>query len=189
MVVNITFVFYDFSNMYMEFRINAERLRICASNETEAIDEKRRKIMKKNVTRVTAGVLSSALLVGMLATGVPGKVTAATEHWNDASQEATDWTNWKNNWEKYSSNYEHVSLTPGVDETQLNYAWYSHTVETPKVRIGTKPQSTIIRYIRTVLGRMHKNIQLSHSQAFHSCMWETRRSVHARIRQARKRIR
>ena len=61
MVVNITFVFYDFSNMYMEFCINAERLRICASNETEAIDE-----------------------------------------------------------------------------TQLNYAWYSHTVETPKVRIGTK---------------------------------------------------
>ena len=138
MVVNITFVFYDFFNMYMEFRINTERLRIRASNENEAIDEKRRKIMKKNVTRVTAGVLSSALLVGMLATGVPGKVTAATEHWNDASQEATDWTNWKNNWEKYSSNYEHVSLTPGVDETQLNYAWYSHTVETPKVRIGTK---------------------------------------------------
>ena len=61
MVVNITFVFYDFFNMYMEFRINTERLRIRASNETEAIDE-----------------------------------------------------------------------------TQLNYAWYSHTVETPKVRIGTK---------------------------------------------------
>ena len=82
MVVNITFVFYDFFNMYMEFRINTERLRIRASNENEAIDEKRRKIMKKNVTRVTAGVLSSALLVGMLATGVPGKVTAATEIMN-----------------------------------------------------------------------------------------------------------
>ena len=94
--------------------------------------------MKKKTMRVTAGVLSTALFAGVCVSGIPGKVIAATEHWNDASQEATNWTNWKNNWEKYSSDYENVSLTPGTDETKLNYAWYSHTTETPKVRIGTK---------------------------------------------------
>ncbi|MDD6291330.1 MAG: FN3 domain-containing metallophosphoesterase family protein [Lachnospiraceae bacterium] len=94
--------------------------------------------MKKKVLRITAGALSSAMLIGMCATGIPAKVTAATEHWNDASQEATDWNNWKKNWASYSSDYEHVSMTPGVDETQLNYAWYSHTAETPVVRIATK---------------------------------------------------
>lgn len=95
-------------------------------------------MMRKNVLRVTAGALSSAVLIGMCAAGIPAKVVAATEHWNDASASATKWNQWKNNWAAYSSNYEHVSLTPGADETQLNYAWYSHTVETPKVRIATK---------------------------------------------------
>ncbi len=95
-------------------------------------------MMRKNVLRVTAGALSSAVLIGMCAAGIPAKVVAATEHWNDASASATKWEQWKNNWASYSSNYEHVSLTPGANETQLNYAWYSHTVETPKVRIATK---------------------------------------------------
>lgn len=95
-------------------------------------------MMRKNVLRVTAGALSSAVLIGMCAAGIPAKVVAATEHWNDASASATKWNQWKSNWASYSSNYEHVSLTPGADETQLNYAWYSHTVETPKVRVATK---------------------------------------------------
>lgn len=95
-------------------------------------------MMRKNVLRVTASALSSAVLIGMCAAGIPAKVVAATEHWNDASASATKWNQWKNNWAAYSSNYEHVSLTPGADETQLNYAWYSHTVETPKVRVATK---------------------------------------------------
>ena len=95
-------------------------------------------MMRKNVLRVTAGALSSAVLIGMCAAGIPAKVVAATEHCNDASASATKWEQWKNNWAAYSSNYEHVSLTPGADETQLNYAWYSHTVETPKVRVATK---------------------------------------------------
>lgn len=94
--------------------------------------------MKKKVLLVTAGVLSSAMLIGLCTAGITTDVKAATEHWNDASQESTDWENWKKNWAAYSSDYENVSLTPGVDETQLNLAWYSHTAETPKVRIGTK---------------------------------------------------
>ena len=94
--------------------------------------------MKKNFLRITAGAMSSAMLIGLCAAGVPAKVVAATEHWNDASESATKWTQWKNNWNNYSSNYEHVSLTPGADETQLNFAWYSHTAETPSVRIATK---------------------------------------------------
>ena len=76
--------------------------------------------MRKNVMKLTAGVLSTAVLAGMFATGIPTKIAAATEHWNDASRESTDWSNWKKNWAAYSSEYEHVSLTPGADETKLN---------------------------------------------------------------------
>lgn len=51
--------------------------------------------MRKNVMKLTAGVLSTAVLAGMFATGIPTKIAAATEHWNDASRESTDWSNWK----------------------------------------------------------------------------------------------
>lgn len=64
-------------------------------------------------------------------------VKAATEHWNDASNTSEKkWENWKNNWDTYSSNYENVSLTPGSNESQLNFAWYSKTQETAKVKIA-----------------------------------------------------
>ena len=66
-------------------------------------------------------------------------VSAATEHWNDASASKTEsWSTWKANWDKYSTNYENVSLTPGATESQLNFAYYSKTKETPKVKIATK---------------------------------------------------
>ena len=40
--------------------------------------------MRKNVMKLTAGVLSTAVLAGMFATGIPTKIAAATEHWNAA---------------------------------------------------------------------------------------------------------
>ena len=65
-------------------------------------------------------------------------VSAATEHWNDASASKTEsWSTWKANWDKYSTNYENVSLTPGATESQLNFAYYSKTEETPKVKIAS----------------------------------------------------
>ena len=97
--------------------------------------------MRKNWMRATTGVLSAIMLAGAVTSGMTNTtVYAATEHYNDASKDSTDWQNWKNNWDAYSSNYENVSLTPGVNETQLNLAWYSHTQETPKVRISTSAE-------------------------------------------------
>lgn len=44
------------------------------------------------------------------------------------------WAEWKNNWENVRNDFEKVALTPGKNATQLNFAWYSKTKETPKVR-------------------------------------------------------
>ena len=93
--------------------------------------------MRKNQFRTFAGVLSLSALLGVGVLTNPVKVAAATEHWNDGSAPVTEsWTKWKENWETYSTNYENVSLTPGVNESQLNFAWYSKTAEIPKVKIG-----------------------------------------------------
>lgn len=100
--------------------------------------------MKRAAMKKTAvAALSVMMLAGGCLVSLPeaANVRAATEHWNDASTSA-DWQAWKDNWETYSSNYENVSLTPGEDESQLNFAWYSKTTETPQVRIADNQNMT-----------------------------------------------
>ncbi|MGI6736104.1 MAG: metallophosphoesterase [Anaerovoracaceae bacterium] len=83
------------------------------------------------------GLVCSLALVCGAVFSAPSLTAAATEHFNDASSDSTNWTKWKESWDTVKSNYEHVSLTPGRDQTELNLGWYSQTQETPKVRIGT----------------------------------------------------
>lgn len=92
--------------------------------------------MKRKQLKAMAAALSLSMTFGLVCSNLSLRTEAATEHWNDASAESTAWENWKANWDTYSSNYENVSLTPGVNETELNFAWYSKTVETPKVKIA-----------------------------------------------------
>lgn len=98
--------------------------------------------MKKNLKKATATLVTSALVASLFTGAIPTEVQAATEHWNDASTEKVAWENWKANWDAYSSNYENVSLTPGINETQLNFAWYSRTEGDAKVQIATNPEMT-----------------------------------------------
>lgn len=45
------------------------------------------------------------------------------------------WEEWCNVWETEKNDWEKISLTPGADETQLNFAWYSsESSETPEFR-------------------------------------------------------
>ena len=92
--------------------------------------------MKRNYLKTMTAILSLSMAFGLSVPNLSTDVQAATEHWNDASTESKAWDNWKENWDAYSSNYENVSLTPGVNETELNLAWYSKTVETPSVKIA-----------------------------------------------------
>ena len=94
---------------------------------------------KKYVAKATESAMMLAGGVMMASPILSSTVSAATEHWNDASASKTEsWSTWKANWDKYSTNYENVSLTPGATESQLNFAYYSKTEETPKVKIATK---------------------------------------------------
>lgn len=102
-----------------------------------------RRNIARNAKKQAAKVGISAMMVAggvmMASPLISSTVSAATEHWNDASvSKSESWATWKTNWDKYSKNYENVSLTPGADETQLNFAYYSKTQETPKVKIATK---------------------------------------------------
>lgn len=86
----------------------------------------------KTGKKVMAGTLAAIMVSSAAITAY-----AATEHWNDGSQgTTTEWTQWKTDWETVKNDYEKVSVNIGADETQLGFAWYSKTVEQPKVRIA-----------------------------------------------------
>ena len=84
----------------------------------------------------------AAVLTLMAATLVCPSAYAATEHYNDSSKtgDADAWQAYKDNWETMASDYTKVSLTPGKDDTELNFAWYSEKGDgegTPVVHFGT----------------------------------------------------
>ena len=84
----------------------------------------------------------AAVLTLMAATLVCPSAYAATEHYNDSSKtgDADAWQAYKDNWETMASDYTKVSLTPGKNDTELNFAWYSEKGDgegTPVVHFGT----------------------------------------------------
>ena len=86
-------------------------------------------MQKRN--KVLAGVLAGPMAL------------AATANYNDSSVTggSAAWQDWVKEWETVAADYTKVSLTPGADETQLNFAWYSKTesgkAATPVVHFGT----------------------------------------------------
>ena len=90
--------------------------------------------MKK---RLVAGLLAFALVA---TAGI--SAIAATVHYNDSSVTGVSaaWQAWEINWETLANDYTQVSIAPGEDETQINFAWYSLKTDeaaTPVVHFGT----------------------------------------------------
>ena len=86
-------------------------------------------------SRVFAGVLGAALMASAVS-------PAMAADYNDGSAVGSqaDWNAWVSEWETVAADYTKVSLTPGADETQLNFAWYSKDADgeaTPVVHFGT----------------------------------------------------
>lgn len=86
-----------------------------------------------NKKKTAALVLASALMAS--ATGFHS--FAATAHFNDGTT-GSDWSAWTESWNEVSQNYELVSLTPGADETKMNFGWYSKSgaAATPVVELS-----------------------------------------------------
>ena len=93
-------------------------------------------MQKRN--KVLAGVLTGALVLS-----AGPMALAATANYNDSSVTggSAAWQDWVKEWETVAADYTKVSLTPGADETQMNFARYSKTergkAATPVVHFGT----------------------------------------------------
>jgi len=85
---------------------------------------------------LACGLMSACLISSQLITGA----FAATEHFADATTDQ-NWSDWESRWESSVKNdYEQISLTPGKNASELNFAWYTKTnaAATPVVNVATK---------------------------------------------------
>ena len=80
--------------------------------------------MRKNQFRAFAGVAALSLCLGLGMAAMPANVKAADIQWNEETISA-------------------VSLAPGANETELNFAWYSMSADDAKVRFGTSTNLTV----------------------------------------------
>ena len=95
-------------------------------------------MQKRN--KILAGVLA-----GTLALSACPFALAASYNDSSVTGGSAEWQAWVSQWESVATDYTKVSLTPGADETQLNFAWYSKSEDgktaTPVVHFGTDKNS------------------------------------------------
>lgn len=98
--------------------------------------------MKARNKKVLAGILSAAMVLSVASTQA---FALGYTHGSDVTSTDTSWSDWQQEWQTVATDYTKVSMTPGADETQLNFAWYSEgSVDdaTPAVRISTRESMT-----------------------------------------------
>lgn len=72
-----------------------------------------------------------------------------TETQTTKANKTNKWNIWKQNWEKAEKIPIQIVLTPGKNETELNFAWYSKEEEpTPKLKIGTSKTLTDAKLLK-----------------------------------------
>lgn len=98
--------------------------------------------MKKGKrTHILFSLVLAALLGALLLQFSPSAF-ASTSHYLDASSIAGDaaWKEWCDQWDAMASDLTKVSVAPGKDQTELNFAWLSKAEgeATPVVHFGKK---------------------------------------------------
>lgn len=88
---------------------------------------------KKNLVLVLVAAMLAAQAVPTVASPAPdGKtIAASTLAASNGAYEA-----WQQQWKSISQDWTQVSMTPGADESQMNFAWYSLKGSSPVLRFG-----------------------------------------------------
>ncbi|MDY3918392.1 MAG: metallophosphoesterase family protein [Candidatus Limivivens sp.] len=90
--------------------------------------------MKNKLLTITLGLtLAASMSLTAFADPAPDGMTAASE---TAAAADGKWEAWETAWETLKNDYTIPAITPGEDETKLNFAWYSVKGEVPELKIG-----------------------------------------------------
>lgn len=97
---------------------------------------------------------ASLMLAAMVSTSSAVNVFAAdNDGWTEATQtkagQTSLWTKWCKKWEGIKDMPTQMSLAPGEDETQLNFAWYSKDTDSKaKIKISTNKKMKNAKYLK-----------------------------------------
>lgn len=80
----------------------------------------------------------ATIIIASIVTSTSLPIFAAeNDDWTEADKTNSSWQQWCEEWEMIKNDWTQISLTPGKDISELNFAWYSVDGESsPKVRIG-----------------------------------------------------
>lgn len=84
--------------------------------------------MRKSFLRGAS--ITAALVFALSAAAyaeIPADGQTNAENFAAANGLSADWEGWKKTWETEKNDWTDVSITPGSNETELNFAWYSKT--------------------------------------------------------------
>lgn len=86
-------------------------------------------------------LIASLMVISVLMSMTSTVFAADNDGWTEANQtEAAKngaWEEWCEKWENIKNDWTKLSIAPGKDESELNFAWYSKTSELgPKVKIS-----------------------------------------------------
>jgi predicted phosphodiesterase len=92
---------------------------------------------KAAAAAVAAAVAAVSTAPAMAAAAPDGNTDA--EEFAASTGASAQWTDWQNSWKKNSGDWTKISLAPGADSSQLNFAWYTKKAAgfVPKLRIST----------------------------------------------------
>ena len=96
--------------------------------------------MKKGIKYLVSIII--AVMIFILATNI---FAIEKSSYTDATQtrqgKTYEWKNWCEEWDKIKNSPTQMSLSPGEDETQLNFAWYSKSCDVkPNLKISDNPK-------------------------------------------------
>lgn len=87
-----------------------------------------KKVKLRRITFLIILLLSMIVLVA--------KSMAHRDEDTSSTPNSFELENWDSNWEKVKHNYEQIALTPGKDESELNFGWYSKKPGEAKIRFS-----------------------------------------------------
>lgn len=82
-------------------------------------------------------IFATIMIASIVASTSLSVFAADNDSWTEADKTSPSWQQWCEEWEKIKDDWTQISISPGKDASELNFAWYSVDGElSPKVKIG-----------------------------------------------------
>lgn len=97
----------------------------------------------------------SLMLATIISSSTMNIFAASNDGWTEATQtrpgQTIAWKSWCRQWEQIKNSPTQMSLSPGEDESELNFAWYSKSSDIKaKLKISTNKKMKNAKYLKVV---------------------------------------